>query len=185
MFKKLFAIAALVSIGSGALYAQADGTTATHNITVTIPEVALVDLEGGTAVTLAFPTPTEAGAAFDVSTVTNNSLWLNYSSIVASAGETSRIVKVKLGSKQTNGLDVRLLAAAQAGGTGTTGTPSAMLTLTTSDQDLISAIGSCYTGNGTSSGHQLTYSLNINDVAALKHDLDDNAVVVTFTITDN
>lgn len=170
---------------SGATYAQVDSYTALHNLTVNIPSVALVDIESAssTDITLGFTAPVEAGLGL-TSSGANNSLWLNYSSIKASATD-NRQISVKL-NQFVDGVDITLLAgAASATGAGTKGTPSVLLTLTTSDQVIISDIGSTYTGNGVSNGHNLTYNMltNTSDYASLV--VSNPSVIVTYTISDD
>ncbi|MFM9943589.1 MAG: hypothetical protein ACKVQB_09225, partial [Bacteroidia bacterium] len=70
-------------------------------------------------------------------------------------------------------------------GAGTTGTPSSIITLSTSDQTLISAIGTCYTGDGTSKGHNLTYSLATTAYNLIKYTASPTSITVTYTITNN
>ena len=66
-----------------------------HTVAISIPEVAILDLEGTTSVSLSVAAPTEAGEAVDFSGATNNAVWVNYSSIVGTS-ETSRTVAAKI-----------------------------------------------------------------------------------------
>ncbi len=162
-----------------------DGLTDTHTIAIGIPQVALLDIEGTSkAITMLLTAPVEAGLG--VTDATDATLWLNYSSIKASAGAT-RTVSVKL-SAVTAGVDLKVAAAAAASGyVGTVGTVGSQLTLTTSDQVLISSIGSCYTQDGASKGHQLTYTLtpqsgvNYGDIVA---QTATTPITVTYTISN-
>lgn len=165
----------------------------THTIAVSIPEVALVDIESATSknISMGFTAPTEAGLPL-TPPADNSTLWLNYSSIKTSTGaDTSRTISVKL-SPVIVGVDVKVAAAAYSGsGEGTVGTsPSSPLTLTTTDQPLLTGIGSVYTGNGVSNGHNLTYSVNYGTTGgtAVYADLVANptaSTTVTYTISDN
>jgi len=104
---------------------------------------------------------------------------LDYTSIVVT-GET-RIIKAKLDAV-VDGCNLALTCAQLVDGTGTAdgtvGTVAAITALTTSDQDLITGIGSCNSGD---TGAALTYTLTIDDIANVK--AADNALTVTFTIT--
>ncbi|WBV58986.1 hypothetical protein PFY12_07845 [Chryseobacterium camelliae] len=164
----------------------------THTIAVGIPEVALVDIESATSknISMGFTAPTEAGLPL-TTPADNSTLWLNYSSIKTSTGaDTSRTISVKL-SPVIVGVDVKVAAAAYSGsGEGTVGTPSSPLTLTTTDQPILTGIGSVYTGNGVSNGHNLTYSVNYGTTGgtAVYADLVANptaSTTVTYTISDN
>ncbi|NOY95276.1 MAG: hypothetical protein GXO81_02650, partial [Chlorobi bacterium] len=64
--KKFVSITAAFAMFLGVYSAKAgDLSSNSHVVTVSIPEVALLDLEGTTAVTLTPTAPTEAGLAFD------------------------------------------------------------------------------------------------------------------------
>ena len=136
-----------------------DGLTDSHTVSITIPSLALVDIETATSTTsisISLAVPTEAGDG--LSDGTNSDLWLNYSSIKTPSIPT-RTVTVNLGTA-TTGFDLKVAAAAAASGyVGTIGSPTSELNLTTSSQTLISGIGSCYTVSGPSKGHHLTYTV--------------------------
>ncbi len=185
--RPLFVAAALL-LGFSQLNAQADTNTDNHTLTVSIPNVALLDIEGGTAVTLSPAAPTEAGNPIDFTSDTDNSLWLNYSSVVGNT-ITTRSVKVAATGTLPAGssLIVEAGAAASSGG-GTKGSSAGAVTIAAlnTDYTVISGIGSCYTGNGASSGHQLTYSLTEStaDYGSLNFD-SDYTVTLTYTLADN
>ena len=166
-----------------------DNQTDNHTIGITVPKVALVDIESATSknITLNFANITEAGEGLTAPT-SNSDLWLNYSSILSGedAAETRRKISVKLNAA-IPGLDIKVAAATYAGsGKGNQGTAAASaITLTGEDQDLITNIGSCYTGNGVSNGHNLTYSVLPNDGNYGALVAKTNSVTVTYTISDN
>ena len=175
---------------SGSLQAQ-DTNTDNHTITISIPEVALVDIEPAATknITLGFTAPTEAGNPITPST-SNSTLWLNYSSI-KSVADPTRNVSVKVNAL-IPGIDIHVTAAAATGsGGGTLGTPAAQITLSAADQTIISGIGSAYTGNGANNGHNLTYALAAGSGpggVAVYADLQATATTVatvTYTISDN
>ncbi|PWW16227.1 hypothetical protein DEU40_13222 [Chryseobacterium sp. AG844] len=174
----------------GNLSAQ-DLATDNHTVTISIPEVALVDIEPSATknITLGFTAPTEAGNPI-IPAAANTTLWLNYSSI-KSVADPTRNVSVKMNAI-IPGVDLNVTAAAATGaGAGTLGTSAGLLTLTGTDQTIISGIGSAYTGNGANNGHNLTYAIAAGSgpggVAAYA-DLQATATVaatVTYTISDN
>ena len=163
-----------------------------HTVQITIPEVAILDLEGasGTSVVLAVQAPTEAGLAVDFSDAKDSSVWVNYSSIVGSVTEASRKVSTKITNGSVpGGMLLKVTAAADAGnGDGTVGSSAAQVTLSASDQDFITGIGSCYTGDGASNGHNLYYSLELDPNAGSYANIDfDDATTLTilYTISNN
>lgn len=168
-----------------------DTKTDNHTITISVPEVALVDIEPAATknITLGFTAPTEAGSAVIPNTA-NTTLWLNYSSIISDA-EPKRNVSVKV-NPIIPGIDIHVTAAGATGsGGGTLGTPAAQLTLSATDQTIISEIGSAYTGNGANNGHNLTYALaagsgpgGVAAYADLKV-IATTDVSVIYTISDN
>lgn len=162
--------------------------TNTDELTVefTIPEIAILDIAPNTSsISLSFNAPTEAGLS--ISGDTDNSKWLNYTSCIASGG-SNRSISVQTDiDVSSQGIKLKVLAAAASNdGSGTLGTPlSSALTLSTTAQTLISGIGGCYTGNNRK-GHNLTYSIepaNTSDYSKLTSD-NTISVTVTYTITN-
>lgn len=188
-FKNLF-FAALIVLSANAAFAQvADTNVALHNVTINIPEVALLDLEStlGNDITLIGTAPTEAGEAMTFgASATNATIWMNYSSIIGTSTEPSRNVSVAITNGTVPvGLKLTVLAAADAGnGGGTMGGVSPVLTLTGDSQNIVTAVGSAYTGDGANNGHLLTYQLGYAGTPTDYTDLDfDNSDMVTITYT--
>lgn len=166
-----------------------DSGTDSHDITISVPAVALVDIEpsANNSITMAFVAPTEAGLPLTNPT-DNTALWLNYSSII-DGDNPDRTISVQVDAVYL-GADILVEAAVYAGnGEGTMGTPSAQLTLTGIAQNIITGIGSAYTGDGANNGHNLTYSLVASGAGTANYaDLEADAgtdVTVTYTISDN
>lgn len=86
------------------------------------------------------------------------------------------------------GMVLKVTAGAAAGsGDGTLGGTAGVVTLDGTAQNVVTAIGSCYTGDGTTNGHQLTYALEL-DAGGNYADLDINdatTLEITYTLTDN
>lgn len=161
------------------VYAQ-DTQSDNHTLTITVPEVAILDIEGGSSISLGYTAPVEAGLG--VAGASNSDLWLNYSSIKSSINPT-RTVSVKL-SETVGGADIKLTTGAYSGsGSGTTGTVTGEITLSTTDQTIVSDIGSCYTGDGVNNGHNLTYKLDVGGTYADLEKLT-TPVTVTYTISN-
>ncbi|UMQ40021.1 hypothetical protein MKS83_11410 [Chryseobacterium sp. Y16C] len=162
-----------------------DAISDNHDITITIPSVAILDIEPSASknISMGFTAPTEAGLPIAVA-ATNNTLWLNYSSI-KTATVTTRHISAKLDAL-IPGVDIKVTAAAAVGGAGALGTPST-LTLTATDQSLISLIGSAYTEDGSGKGHNLTYTITPGTTTAYGNITATANVTakVTYTFVDN
>ena len=186
--KSLTAAAAII-LGSFNVFAvvpTGDNSADSHSVSINIPEVALLDLEGTTAVTLAPTAPTEAGEALSFATSTNNSIWVNYSSIVG-ASETRNVTAQITSGTVPAGVNLKVAAAADAGqGKGTVGATAGTVTLSTSAQNVVTGVKSCYTGNGASKGHNLTYSLELSSADNYAQLVQGTTnLTITYTLTDN
>ena len=168
---------------------NSNNKTAKHNITVSIPSHALVGLSSTSGITLEPAAPTTAGNGLDfsASSASDNSLWLNYSSIIK--GFKSNTISVNMtGDNLPNGVTIKVQAGKDSGkGKGKTGnSKSEALELSTVSKTFISDIGNCYTGTGSNAGHQLTYSLELDKNASYKElTSGDFSTTVVYTITEN
>jgi len=157
-----------------------------HDVIIGIPNVALLDIEGGN-ITLNATAPDEAGDAVEF-TETDNSTWINYSSIVGDGVARAVTVAITEGVLPA-GLDLLVKATGDAGnGQGTTGSAEALaIVLNGTDKTIIRGIGSAYTGNGENNGHNLTYSIAQSDgddsYSLLK--FESKTVTITYTLSDN
>ncbi len=167
--------------------AQVDDFDDSHTITVSIQPVAILDIETTSTknFSLGPAIPTEAGNPLDDS-ATNNTLWLNYSFIPSGQGETASITVQT--DAVISGMDINVeAAAAAANGDGQKGTPTGARTLSTGAQVIIENIGASYTGDGNASGHQLTYTLDIDGTANYEdlYAQSNTVIVVTYTIAED
>lgn len=184
--------AAVIVLSANASFAQ-DTKVAAHLLTINIPQSALLDLEvatGTTDVTLAGTAPTEAGLPMTFgAAATNATIWMNYSSIVKGVLLRKVTVAITNGAVPT-GLKLTVLAsAASTDGAGTKGTASTALTLSGTAQDIVTGIGSTYTGDGANKGRNLTYELGYTtdvatDYAALRFVDTAAPLTVTYTLSD-
>ena len=186
MKKLTLAIIAVLGFGFGA--SAQDTNIDFHTVTITIPEVALLDIElaGSKNITTTFTAPTEAGEAIVAPTTGLGSLWLNYSSIVTASGlDMSRTVSVKAsGLIAGTSLNVTAGVPVITGG-GTGGSPVAITAITAADQTIISGIGSVWTGDGVNSGSNITYALTAPAASYGSLVAGTTAVTVTYTLSDN
>ena len=182
-------ITAVILFATTVINAQ-DTNEDSHTIAIGIPQVALLDIESttGTTISLTATAPTEAGEKV-VFNQTNSDLWINYSSIVGS--ESTRAVSVQItGGAVPDGLALSVVAAEDVNqGEGTTGTASAEIVLSNENApNIITGVGSAYTGNGANKGHNLTYKIaqdNEDDDAYSKLRFDQSpTITITYTLSD-
>lgn len=154
-------------------------TTAGEAVTYTLPAMKLLAL-AGTAPSLTFVTPAYGAAIADA---TSSGSWLNYTSVVDAA--LTNKIQVKITGTVPAGTTLKVVAGSAAGtGDGTRGTSASAVTLNATDQDLITGIGSCYTGTGASSGANLTYTWSVTPTgyASLRSNAAASDITVTYTI---
>lgn len=172
----------LLVLGMTVAFAQ-DNNSDNHKVSIVIPQIALLDIEPEASkdISISMSAPTEAGDP--LSEETDNNLWLNVTSIVSSGA--TRDISVKIDAPIT-GLDLKVVSAAYSGaGFGSFGTPQPEVTLSTSDQALVSGIKSGYTADGDGNGFNLTYTASpkadseFGDLVATTG----TDVTVTYTLT--
>jgi hypothetical protein len=183
--------ASVIVLSANASFAQ-DTNEASHLLTISIPQVALLDLEAAsTTITLAATVPALAEAGLPITfgaAATNSTIWMNYSSIVKGALVRKVTVAITNGAVP-DGLKLTVLAsAASADGAGTKGTAATAITLTNTASDIVTGIGSTWTGDGVNKGRNLTYQL---DYAGTETDYADLRFVdlaapltITYTLSD-
>jgi hypothetical protein len=172
------------------LFLQAQSNQSSHKANIEIPEVALLDLvsEEAGQTNLTVSAPTVAGNKLDVSTAQqNNGVWLNYSSIIRSQNHRRKVIAVVQGEIPA-GLQLFVEASQPMGqGNGTIGQPIGKVALSGQPADVISDIGSCYTGKGVNNGHLLTYRLETDNSGDSMADLIQHQALlqVVYTLTDH
>lgn len=187
-----FLLSTALVLSVGTLVAQ-DTNEDSHTVSINVPEIALLDLESqtGTAISLNGTAPTEAGDKVEFN-ASNNDIWINYSSICSASTESSREITVQITDGDVpNGLELKVTAAEDAGmGDGAMGDAeeNALVLSTQNAQTIIDGVGSAYTGNGPSKGHNLTYTLTQKSDAGSYAALDfsqSQTVTITYTLSDN
>lgn len=150
-------------------------------VTVSLPSIALLDLDNTSAITLKFTAPTVAGASI-TSPATNTSKWLNFTSAVA-PGITRTVSAQIISGSIPAGVRLKLETATYAGsGAGALGSVTSPIYITAAATTFISNIGGAYTGNGTGNGYNLKYSLEIQDYSLLRN--TNNSFTVIYTLSD-
>ncbi len=187
MKKSTLLLAFALGIGIKLVSAQ-DVSTKQHNVNISIPEIAILDIESTNAANISFALDAsglEAGDQFIIDEE-NNDLWINYTSLV-SAIASQRDISITAANLPTiTGLTVTVVASAHSGiGGGNLGTPSAVVTPSTIPTNIITGIGSAFTGDGNANGHNLTYYLDFTgDFGDLNVATGASAISMTYTITD-
>jgi len=171
----IFLTVALMSGMAGSLMAQSD----THQINVTVDGIALLRVNDGNAITLQITAPATEGDSTAVKSNATN--YLQYTSIRAS-GVTKKVTAATDVAVPA-GLSLLVTAAAPTTGAGTRGTSGGRKALSTSASDVITGIGSCYTGIGATDGGLLTYQLFVNNWTNVLSG-GPTAVTVTYTLTN-
>ena len=158
--------------------------TGSKSVTITLPQVTLLDIEPAGNISFSFVAPTEAGNALK-NPSPNTTKWLNYTSAIPTGGST-KIVTASV-NNTIPGIDIKLLAGPATGvGAGTLGSSVGQITLSTTGKTIISGIGGAYTGNGSNNGHQLTISLSANssDYSLIKAQTN-TQIIITYTLSSN
>ncbi|MBL7814149.1 MAG: hypothetical protein JNL70_04010 [Saprospiraceae bacterium] len=157
-------------------------TTASVGVSISLPSVALLDIEpNNSAISLSLTAPTEGGNQL-TATTTNNSKWLNFTSAVSTG--TTRRIGVQMSGSLPNGVNLKLTTANYAGsGAGNRGSAVSIVYLSGSQQTIVNNIGGGYTGTGSNNGYNLTYSLEISNYALLRS--QSATVTLVYTLIDN
>ncbi len=181
--KNLLSTFAALILFSTVLFAQENQKS--HNVTIQVPEVAMLGIAGNEAVTLSVAKPEIAGNALSFS-ATNSNLWLNFTSVVANSNSTRKITSAITSGNLPNGVSLLVAVGAYNGnGKGNKGTPvNGATTITGSGVDVVTGIKSAYTESGSNKGYPLTYSLSMNDTDADYSSLvsGNYSLTVTYTI---
>lgn len=166
-----------------------DSKKAGHNVKVSIPNVALIDIEseGSKTIALAPEAPKEAGEFLDFSNAQDKSLWLNISSVIGKKGKRKITVALTSG-KIPSGLELEARAyAATHKGKGHLGhAVGSKVKISHQPNTIINNVGTGYSGDGARRGYNLWYGLKIkdqNEVSKINFD-QSNTLTLTYTLTD-
>ncbi len=188
MMKKWLVLICMVSMvvfWSGVGLAEETDEEA-HDVSITVNEVAELGIAGDeVSFTVGFDTT--AGQPFKVTSTNEDAKYLQYTSIV-DTGET-RTITVQQTDDLPPGVTLKVTPTTAGGDKqGNVGT-AAQNAITLNDIDgatnVVTDIGSCYTGTESSDGVKLTYTLTVenDDVSSLKT-LAETGYTVTYTLTE-
>jgi len=166
------------------MYLPLNGQTYTGQtpVSISIPEVAVVDIEpDNSPISFSMTSPTSGGSSLLLATQ-NKSKWINYSCALSSFS-TNRNIYIASTNGVPDGLSLKLTIGNAVGGRGKLGNSMGTISLSTTPQLIIADIGRGYTGNGTNAGHQLTYKLSISDYAKLAAS-ESTSIQIMLTISE-
>ena len=181
---------------TNAIFAQ-DSNNTSKNITIAIPEIAILDLEIKNFVDDSQDSyeirskidTVEAGNANGQGNLINKPMWLNYSSIVSqSKPERSIQVSIVQGNiPEEIELYLETISFNGDQGAGKQGQSTTKVHLNNIGQNLITDIGSAYTGDGIENGYELQYSLKLNEERYKDMEVSEllNNITVSYTFTDS
>jgi hypothetical protein len=175
--KKLTAIlvaTALLVLAAG-VTAQ---TTADHVANVTVNGFNIIRVNTATAISLTISAPATPGS--NVSDATEATHYLQYTAIKTGSTNFKVTGAIQAGTMPTGSSLYVAAGTPGAGGGGSKGTGAGEKLLSGSATDLITAIGSCWTGTGATDGSLLSYRLTVNWATIQSGSA---AITVRYTIT--
>ena len=164
--KKLFFVLSIILMGTLFSYhAMAQGGTATNGLSLGMPPLNLLS-SASADISLQLTTAV-AGEAVQ-SSKSDSTARIKISSVITTGTTTKLSAKVTAGSVPA-GTTLKLRAQdpnTNFGGTKGTLVGSDVTLSTGSDADIITAIGSCFSGTGTDDGYKLKYTWGLDNAAA-------------------
>ncbi len=167
-------------------FAVAADKKASHKANISIPDVALLALHFEENSSVDFVgTTTSAGDRISLKKKQKSGVWLNYSSI--RDGVQKRKITATVAGAMPEGLIVTVKAEESIGdGDGELGKSNGVVQLSETPSDIISGIGSCYTGSGVHNGHLLSYNVKIDEDTFFESQISEEAVLnIVYTLTDD
>jgi hypothetical protein len=158
------------------------------NVSISIPPVALIDIEPAIENSIHFSIvpSAESGASPQVrKTSSGESLWINYSSALQNAQSRRSIVAEISEGILPEGISLNVEASRfQGKGKGQLGQSTGKVSLSNQPQTIITGVGNCFTGDGQNNGHLLTFSIEVSDYAKIST-ADEVAFTILYTLNDN
>lgn len=169
-------------ISSSNAFAQAN--TSSHNVSLGLPEVALLATTSG-GVNLTLTAAASAGEAVEQS-ISDSTAYVQFSSVISEGSPRTFSAKYTGTLPAGTSLKAKVLAP-NANAVGTTGTlVTTDVNLTTLDATLVSDIGSCYSGTAPDDGYRIKYTWGLDNPAANYADIRATSsanLTVTLTLT--
>lgn len=163
---------------AGWVFADVQTDSATATVTMQIDEIAVLNVTGNPG-TLTIIAPGTGGAT--PSNPSDDSTYLQYTSTVPS-GVRQITAGWEASDTAPAGCSLKL-EATPSGGTNE-GSTAGQITVSSSQQAIITGIGSCATGTLGTDGAQLTYTLSLDTMTSLIAN-ESQVVTITFILTDS
>lgn len=184
-FKGAIGLLFILTVFTGICYAGKHD--AVHKARVNIPNVALLSLqfEENSTLDLTGISTAVAGDQIYLDSKKKTGVWINYSSIIEK--NQKRKVTATVNGTLPQGITLKVKAEKSIGnGKGELGHSTGLVELSEMPTDIISGIGSCYTGTGSQNGHLLSYEVDIDEAVFFRNSDQQLAVVsVVYTLTDD
>ncbi len=184
-----YIIFALFLFNGFPLFVFSQSKSESHSVSLEIPEVALLSLvsENQNRMAITSVSPLEAGNFVSSLKLEQGKIWINYSSIISNKNHRRKIV-AKIEGETPAGVRIFVEASESVGeGKGKLGISSGWMPLSNQPAEIISNIGSCYTGKGVNNGHFLTYRLEYDNSSDNYTELADSetSINIIYTLTDS
>jgi len=166
--KSVLSAAILTALASTSAIAEVDTNKSAHNLTLEVPEVALIDMHNGNDCTLV--APTEAGKNFTPGTTTG----YTYDITANKDKETSRTLQAQLNTEITLGIDLTVNVTIPTGATAV----DDVLLSSENTADVVTGIE-----NVVNSTLDVTYTCTNN--ADPIPDYGSQAIIINYTLTDD
>jgi hypothetical protein len=156
-----------------------------HQVAIDVPKIALIGIAGAGNEQFQIGQGQEAGHRIEITRNRISGIWLNYTSIVSADNRNHKVMAAMYGSLP-DALQIVLEASPYTGsGKGKTGMPTGSKVLSSQPAEIISNIGSSFTGKGVNNGHELTYTLqwkNEEELSGLH--VGNSSVEIMYTISE-
>ena len=164
--------------------AQAQTNTSSHSLTLGLPEVSLLATQSA-GVNLTLSSATAAGEPV-LSSIADSSAYVQFSSVITEG--SPRTLSAKFSGTMPGGTSLKAkVLSPGANASGDWGTPVATdVTLAATDNILVNAIGSCYSGTDAADGYRLKYTWGLDNPESNYADIRATAsasITVVLTMT--
>ena len=175
-WKSTICAVSIILFVSGMVAGQAN--VVSHTVTMQVNDIAVLNLTGGN-ITLTVTAPATGGEVPQDGT--DSTCYLQYTSTVPSS--QTRNISVAWGGSDAAPAGTSLLVTATPSGGTNEGSTGGQKTITSSAQNVVTTIGSCYTGTGGTDGANLAYVLSVTTPTSLVAS-ESQVATVTYTLTD-
>jgi hypothetical protein len=185
--KKVVVILFILLFPAFAFNGRSTGNDTEHKMIITIPEVALLAIHSENTDGAEFNSiaPNIAGGSIQFNQSNQTGNWINYSSVINP--NHYRKITATITGEIPPGLILKVnVSECRGKSMGEVGQGHRTVQLSNYPAEIISGIGSGYTGKGVENGHQVLYEIEVNNKDFYNHPQKNNTSVdVVFTLTDD